>query len=159
LPCKDGYFRFCTIEESMWQRILEMMGNPEWADDPRFVDSPSRYQHADELDSLMAPWLMSHTKAEIHRLCRKYKAPGTPVQNMEEVVNNEHLKKRGFFVETAHPEMGKIKFPGAPCKFSSLSWELKRPAPRLGQHNEEIYCGRLGYSKQDLVEKRSTGVI
>ena len=159
LPCKDGYFRLCTIEESMWQRVLEMMGNPEWGKDSRFADTSSRFQHADELDALMGPWLMSHTKAELYKLCRDKRVPGTPVQTMEEVVNNEHLNAREFFVKIEHPEAGKLTYPGAPCKYSTLRWEVRRPAPRLGQHNEEVYCGRLGYTEQDLADQRRAGVI
>lgn len=159
LPCKDGYYRFCTIEDSMWRRVVEMMGNPEWAEDPRFESSPSRFDHADELDALMAPWLMAHTKEEIHGLCRRYKVPGTPVQTMEEVVKDAHMNAREFFVEIDHPEAGTWKYPGPPGNYSSFRWQVKRPAPRLGEHNEEVFCRRLGRSRQDLADYRRCGVI
>jgi crotonobetainyl-CoA:carnitine CoA-transferase CaiB-like acyl-CoA transferase len=159
LPCKDGYFRLCTIEESMWERVLEMMGSPEWGEDPRFQDSFSRFQHADELDALIIPWMMAHTKAEIYELCREKRVPGTPVQTVEEVVNNDHLNERGFFVEIEN-EYGEVqKFPGAPCKYSTLKWDLRHPAPRLGQHNEEVFCNRLGHQRERLVDYRRTNVI
>jgi len=70
-----------------------------------------------------------------------------------------HLAERGFFVEIDHPKAGKLKYPGAPCKFSSPLWQLKRPAPLLGQHNEEVFCQRLGYTRKELVKLRQAGVI
>ena len=159
LPCKDGYFYVCTIDDRMWQRILEMMGNLEWAKDTRFATTSSRFECADELDGLLSPWFMAHTKAEIYKRCREERVPGVPMQTMEEVVNSEHLKAREFFVQIEHPEAGKLEYPGAPSKCSTLGWQLRRPAPLLGQHNREVLCARLGYTEQDLADLRRSGVI
>ncbi|MBM2827025.1 MAG: CoA transferase [Dehalococcoidia bacterium] len=52
-----------------------------------------------------------------------------------------------------------MKYPGPPHMFSDPHWQIHRPAPRLGEHNQEIYCGRLGMSKEELVLLRETGVI
>ncbi|MDD5038437.1 MAG: CoA transferase, partial [Dehalococcoidales bacterium] len=69
------------------------------------------------------------------------------------------LAYRGFFVDVDHPEAGRIKLPGLPYIMSQTPWQVNRPAPLLGQHNEEVFCQRLGYSKQDLVRMRQSGVI
>jgi crotonobetainyl-CoA:carnitine CoA-transferase CaiB-like acyl-CoA transferase len=58
-----------------------------------------------------------------------------------------------------HEDIGTLKYPGPPYMFSKTQWSLERPAPRLGEHNEEIYCGRLGYSKKDLVKLRKDKII
>lgn len=161
LPIKDGKALFLATIPMQWELVLKLMGNPDWANDPRFKDSYSLYKYADELESLTKPWRMSHTKAEIKKLARE---TGTgrvvhPVETVDETVHNEQLSYRGFFAEVDHPHGGKVKMPGAPYKLSETPWEVRRPAPLLGQHNEEIYCHRLGYSKQDLLRLRASGVI
>jgi crotonobetainyl-CoA:carnitine CoA-transferase CaiB-like acyl-CoA transferase len=81
----------------------------------------------------------------------------TPVLSPGELLEDEQLKAREFFVEADHPVMGKVKYPGAPAKLSETSWQKGR-APLLGEHNVEIY-GRLGYSEEGLVRLREEGVI
>ena len=61
-------------------------------------------------------------------------------------------------MEVEHPATGKVRYPGAQVKMGDLPYELK-PAPLLGEHNEEIYCNRLGYSREDLVRLREQEVI
>ncbi|RLC95264.1 MAG: hypothetical protein DRI39_00525 [Chloroflexi bacterium] len=164
LPCKDGFMSMIAIQGYQWKRFLEIVGDgqvPEWyANDPRFQDRRElSLKYADEMDALLAPWLMAHTKQEIYAMCREKRIPFAPVRNMEEVVNDEHLKVRDYFVEFDHPVAGRLKYPGAPGKFSESPWAIERPAPLLGQHNEEVYCNRLGYAREDLERLRNAGVI
>jgi crotonobetainyl-CoA:carnitine CoA-transferase CaiB-like acyl-CoA transferase len=69
------------------------------------------------------------------------------------------LKARGFFVEIAHPVAGRFEYPGAPLKYHATPWEIRMPAPVLGQHNEEIFGGRLGLSAARIAELKRGGVI
>ncbi|MFQ5925569.1 MAG: CoA transferase, partial [Dehalococcoidia bacterium] len=79
--------------------------------------------------------------------------------NMEELLNDPHFRERGFWAEIDHPMTGKLTYPGAPIKAEEMPWVIRRSAPLLGQHNEEIYCDRLGYSRQDLVKLKEARVI
>jgi crotonobetainyl-CoA:carnitine CoA-transferase CaiB-like acyl-CoA transferase len=69
------------------------------------------------------------------------------------------MKARGFFVEIDHPEAGRLSYPSGLAKFSCSPIVFERPAPLLGQHNQEIYCERLGYSPHELSRLRETGII
>jgi crotonobetainyl-CoA:carnitine CoA-transferase CaiB-like acyl-CoA transferase len=157
---KDGYFHISTIEEKKhWRLFLRLIGDPEWGRDPKFEDFKSRFQHADELDALLATWLMSHTKAEFWKLCRENHIPWAPLNTIKELVEMEHEKERNFFIEFDHPRAGKQTYPAEPCKYSTIGWKIRRPAPLLGQNNEEIYCGRLGYTKPEILDLWRTGII
>ena len=81
------------------------------------------------------------------------------MQTIGELVEHEHLKARNFFTEIDHPRTGKLRYPGAPVKYSTMQWGIKRPAPLHGQHNVEIYCDRLDYTHQDLLDMHRTGTI
>lgn len=160
LPCKDGYMCLIAIQGHQWKRFLEAMGSPEWMSDPRFKDRiVMAFEHADELDSLVEAWLIDHTKDEIFEMCRERQITFAPVRSVEEAARDPHFKERGYFVVMDRVASGTLEYPGAPYKLSETPWQLSRPAPLLGEHNEEIYCGRLGYSGDELVKLREGGII
>lgn len=160
LPCKDGYMCLMAPQVEQWIRFTEIMGSPEWTKTPRFRDRRAMVeQYPEEADALLLPWLKSRTKEEIFALCRQHHIPFAPVRTIDEVVNDPHLKARNFFLGMNHPEAGWLKYPGFPYKLSKTPCAIERPAPRLGEHNEAIFCGRLGYSKEKLVRLQQTGII
>jgi crotonobetainyl-CoA:carnitine CoA-transferase CaiB-like acyl-CoA transferase len=164
LPCKDGYISMIALRGSEWKRFLEIVGDgkvPEWyASDDRFKDRlKAGLEYSDVLDSLLSPWLMSHTRQEIFSRCREKHVPFTPVRNMDEVVNCEHLNKREYFDEIRCPEVDPFKCPGAPVRFSESAWDLDKTAPGLSEHNYEVYCEQLGYSNEQLVQLHRMGVV
>ena len=160
LPCKDGVFSLITTQERHWRRFIELMGNPEWSKNPRYQHlGPMGKEYPEEVDQLIRPFVASKSKAELWEACRANRIPFHAIQNMQDLVNCPHLKARGYFREIEHPEAGKLKYPGAPYHLSETPWSLRMSAPKLGQHNEQILCGLLGFSKVDLLHLRRTRII
>lgn len=160
LPCKDGYISLDTVQERQFRRLVEMIGSPAWALEERFKDREKvTEEYAEEADALFGEWLNVHTKEEIFALAREHRVPLAPVKTVDELVNDPHLQERQYFVDVSHPKAGTLKYPGAPYKLSRTPWEIRRPAPLLGEHNEAVLCGKLGYSRQDLAALRRAGVI
>jgi crotonobetainyl-CoA:carnitine CoA-transferase CaiB-like acyl-CoA transferase len=153
-----------ALRGSEWKRFLEIVGDgkvPEWyASDERFKDrSKAGMQYADVLDSLLSPWLMSHTRQEIFSRCREKHVPFTPVRNMDEVINCGHLDHRQYFETIQGPGADPFKCPGAPVRFSESKWDLTQTAPSLSEHNNQVYRDHLGYSKDRLGQLQKEGVI
>ena len=153
-----------ALRGSEWKRFLEIVGGgkiPEWySADDRFKDRlKAGLEYADVLDSLLSPWLMSHTREEIFSRCREKHVPFTPVRSMDEVVNCEHLNERDYFEEIKCFGDNGFKCPGAPIRFSGISWNLNNTAPSLSEHNYEVYCEHLGYSREQLVQLRGVSII
>ena len=159
LPCKDGYVELSIYEEPQWLALLKLMDGPEWAQQDKFKDRISRSRNNAELNSLLAEWLKHHTKGELYQRGQALGVPITPYNNAREVVASSQLAHRAFFMEIEHPEAGKALYPSAPYKFSEAPWRVERPAPLLGQHNEEIYGKCLGFSREQMVKLRQSGVI
>jgi crotonobetainyl-CoA:carnitine CoA-transferase CaiB-like acyl-CoA transferase len=159
MPCKDGYVVSITPQERQWDALMELIGDPDWSRMDSCKDPAYRIEHAEELTSLITEWMMKHTKEEIYRKGQSLGCPIAPLQSAEDMINSEQLQVRGFFVEIEHPDAGNIKFPSSPYQFSKTPWQLRRVAPALGEHNEAILCGRLGYSREELVKFRETGII
>jgi len=156
-PCKDGFVNTLSLPQ-WWSRYIEALGMPELKDDPRFQNIYSA-EAGMEFDAIWYSWLADHTKEELFDIFLKSKIASAPVNSPQDLLKNAQLKAREYFVEVDHPETGKVTYPGAPFKMSETSWKIRQPAPLLGQHNEEIYCGRLGYTKQELVKLREGGII
>jgi len=159
LECKDGWIFLMCVEDYQYDRFVEVMGNPEWTKDELFKDRFSRAEYMDAPVPLLTEWTMQHTKDDVFKMCQAARVPVGPCYNSEEILNSEQLTARNYFVEIDHPVMGKAKYPGAPYRLSLTPWHIERRAPLLGEHNEEIFCDRLGYTKQDLIKMRQAGVI
>ncbi len=159
LPCKDGYINMAFIQEGQWKRLLEVMGKPEWGESELFQNPVSRAEYWDGLRPLIVEWTMQYNKTEIFQLCQDNRVPVSPLNTGKDLLESRQMASRGFIVEVDHPETGKLKYPGTPYHFGVAPREEPRPAPLLGQHNEAIYCGRLGYSKRDLAKLKEAGII
>ena len=118
-----------------------------------------RAEKRDEIQPRVEEWAAQHTKDELYHLAQSHSVPLAPVRSTEEVFNWQQTRERGFFQEVEHPLAGKFYYPTAGYKFSETPWQAERPAPLLGQDNEDIYCGRLGYSYEELARLRADGVI
>ena len=159
IQCKDGWVCLRVVEEHHWQKFVEAIGSPDWATHDLFKDMYLRAEHWESLQPLLTTWAMEHKKEEIFELAKRIKVPIGPLYSMEEVVNNPHLKERDFFIGIEHPETGKLLYPGAPYILSKTPWEIRMPAPKLGQHNLDIYCDQLGYTREELVKLYEVGII
>ncbi len=160
LPCKDGHVVVVTPQERQWDAFVKLMGDPEWAKEDFCKDSVARAKNSLQINGKVKEWTLKHTKEEIFIKGQALSCPVAAVNTAEDVVNSEQMEARGFFVPLDHPGVGKLdKFPSRPFKFDKTPWQLERPAPLLGQHNEDIYCKRLGYKKEDLERLQETGAI
>lgn len=156
VPCKDGWISL-TPGVGGAPNIAFLIERPELQDDPLLADTRTRMANPEKLDALMTPWLKNRGKWEVTRAAQELRLAFTPVLNPEEVLDDEQIKAREFFVEADHPVMGKMKYPGAPAKLSGSPWQAGR-APLLGEHNEEVF-GRIGYGEEKLLELKKEGVI
>jgi CoA:oxalate CoA-transferase len=158
LPCRDGYIGVIAVTTSQWESLCDWMERPDLKEDPNFLTTVDRTENYDLLVANLIPWLAERDAEELFREGQRRRIPFAIPASSEMLLASAHLKERGYFVEVDHPATGKVFYPGAQVTMGDLPYELK-PAPLLGAHNEEIYCGRLGYSKEDLARLREQGVI
>jgi len=157
--CADGYVHLSVQEEVHWMKMAEFMGNPDWTDSDIYRKRDLRRQHASEVREHLMDWAKDYTKNDIYHDGQKRGIPIAACLTPGEIVNSEQLKHREFFSEIEHSVVGKTTYPKAGYKLSKTSWEGRRAAPLLGEHNEAIYHQRLGYDKQELVRLKTWGVI
>ncbi|MEW6300346.1 MAG: CoA transferase [Thermodesulfobacteriota bacterium] len=158
LDCQDGKIFVICVEEDQWQRLVELMGNPEWASLEIFQDRVARGQHYDALLPLLQEWAANWKVMDLYRAGQERRICFAPVNTMADLFASAHLKAREFFVQMSHQVAGTLTYPGAPFKVSEAGWAIHRPAPLLGQHNGEVY-GRVGVSQAEIESLRQHGVI
>jgi crotonobetainyl-CoA:carnitine CoA-transferase CaiB-like acyl-CoA transferase len=159
LPTSDGHVAISPREEHLWARWLDVMGNPPWADDERFRDRAARTANWATLEPLLAEWTRQRTKDEVARAAQAVRVPAFPVNAIDGVFAWPQLAARGFFQAVEHPRAGRLPYPTAPYRFSDDGWELRRPAPLLGEHNDEVFGDLLGCPPAELAELRRLGLV
>jgi CoA:oxalate CoA-transferase len=158
LRCKNGDIFVGSPEGRQWRRLLEVMGRPEWSKDPRFRNRTEMNNlYADELDGYLESWLMNYTKAELLDIALEHRIPLAPVRGYDEVRHDPGLAD--LFVNIDRADTGPIPYPGPPYRLADAEAKPPAPAPYLGQHNEEVYCRVLGYTRQQLAKLYQTGIV
>ena len=139
LPCNDGYVAISPREDAQWARWLDLMGNPDWSDDPKFNTRTARQQNSLELWELLAAWTSQRSRFDIARDGQRRRIPCFPVNTVSDLLTDPHLEDRRFFVPIDHPIAGSFQYPGVAYRLSKTPLQLgSRPAPTLGQHNAEV---------------------
>jgi crotonobetainyl-CoA:carnitine CoA-transferase CaiB-like acyl-CoA transferase len=139
LPCKDGHWVISQIHRpGRWVKFMEWVNDEELNSDPSLAEEENQHKRRDFIMERLRIWANRSTKAELVEEAQRRHFPASPVSTPLDLVNDPQLLARGFLVEIDHPEFGKIHFPqGA---LASIAGTVLRPAPRLGEHNEEILC-------------------
>jgi crotonobetainyl-CoA:carnitine CoA-transferase CaiB-like acyl-CoA transferase len=119
LPAKDGLVFVLTVQNAEWDRFVEWMGSPEWASWEIFDDRLKRSETWDVLRPYIEEWTSQHTVEEIYTGGLERKLAFAPLSTMQDLLDNEHLRVRGFWATIGHPEAGELTYPGAPWKFSA----------------------------------------
>jgi len=160
MPCEDGYVVVVTPEEHQWESFMKLLGNPEWSKEEWCTDRMKRVENVDRISKPILEWMNDKKKEDVFRKGQALSVPVAPINSSKEVVESPQFNARKFFVEMEHPVAGKInKFPSSPYRFSKTPWDIDRPAPLLGEHNEIIFGKRLGLSKEELENLKKSGII
>jgi formyl-CoA transferase len=138
--------------------LVEAIGDPGLATDPRFADQRSRLRNNDDLAARIYAWAAGVTKREAYDRADATRAPIAPVNTVADLLASPHLRARNFFARIDHPLAGAYDYPGAPARMSSTPPSQRR-APLLGEHNHEVLCDMLGIPPRDLTALSAAGVI
>jgi crotonobetainyl-CoA:carnitine CoA-transferase CaiB-like acyl-CoA transferase len=139
--CADGKIFVVTVEEDQWRRLVEFMGSPDWADDEIFQDRVVRGQNMDALKLLMSDWLSTWKVSDLYREAQARRIPFAPINTMQQLYENEHLRDRKAFVAIDQPGIGPVRLPGPPSRYGTIGWSLRRPAPTLDEHRSDLGWG------------------
>ena len=153
----NSYTYFIT-QAAVWQKICDVIGKPEWKEDPDYATPPARLSRLNEIFGEIENWTMTKTKYEVMDICNPLDIPVGPILSMKELAEEPSLRESGTIVEVDHPERGKYLTVGCPIKFSDSEVEVTR-SPLLGEHTDEILAEVLEYSADEIAEIRQSGAV
>jgi crotonobetainyl-CoA:carnitine CoA-transferase CaiB-like acyl-CoA transferase len=161
-PTKDGWIIIATGTTAQWHAVLRAIEREDLIGDDRYKEMPERLLHNHEIDALITEWTETRkTEAAVDHL-READVVCGPVRTIEDIKASRQMQARGMLPPLQHPLIGDIPglhAHGFPIHFSETPGGYDRPAPLLGQHNEEIYCGLLGLSSRELTDLENENVI
>ncbi len=157
VPCKDGHVILQLPNETAWKPMVELLGRPELLRPP-FDDPVERRRHGRELEAIVSDALKERTRAELFKQAGAMGVLVGIVQDPSDLYRCEHLDAVGFFRTIEQPGIGPLRIPAVLANFSLTPSSLRRPAPRLGEHNGEVDAEVRAASREDLVRATRGGV-
>lgn len=155
----DKWVSIAVADDREWRSLCQAMGKTEVATDPRFCDSFSRLANQDQLDNLISEWTAGQTNHEVTDLLQDVGIAAFPCVTSEDVLNDPHLRERGFVQVVEHSELGRRLALGQPWSFSGVQKGIDRMAPGLGQHNDYVFKQLLGLSCEEVRRLEMVKVI
>ncbi len=156
----DGRFIVMTISNnSLFATLCHAMGTPDLAQDPRFATHDVRWKHITEVNARVGQWIQSRPVADITASLDAHALPYSLVYSVDDILADPHYAARGSIATLDHPTMGPLKMPAITPRLGAMPKRDLKPAPRLGQHNDEILGGWLGLNHEAQMALKKTGAI
>ena len=156
--CADGYITLGAANDRIFRRVCDLLGHPEWVEDPDFADDTARVKNravlAGRIEAITATQSCEHWLA----LFDKNDVPCGPINDYAAVVQDAQIRARAMVVDTDHPTLGRIRTLGSPIKLSDTPTRAGRPAPLLGQHTDEI-LREAGYTADEIASLKQNGLL
>jgi crotonobetainyl-CoA:carnitine CoA-transferase CaiB-like acyl-CoA transferase len=157
--CRDGQWIFiAAANDRFWQKLAKAVGLTELAADPRFQKNQGRVANRAELEGILEKTIGGLDREPLLKLLEEADVPATPVNTVDQVMNDPQTAERGIVQRVTHPRLGEIPVVGTPLHFSRMAPGVRRAAPLRGEHTDAVLTD-LGYSAaeiQHLREKKAT---
>jgi crotonobetainyl-CoA:carnitine CoA-transferase CaiB-like acyl-CoA transferase len=135
---KDGYACILPYSDRNWRDFFDFTGRSEFKENPTFARLADRVQNIEVLYTLVEEEAVKRTTAEWVAFCDRVSIPCMPVLNLEDLPQDEHLRAVEFFGVDEHPSEGRYRTMRSPVSFSATPFRIRRHAPRLGEHTDEV---------------------
>lgn len=156
---KDGSVMINVIGNSIWRRMCRVMNRKELIDDPRFKDNMGRYRNYPAVDIILEEWIKDKTVGEAREMLEKVGVPCSPVNDVPGSLEMPQVAAREMLVDLEYPGTGKVPVPGVDIKLSRTPGKVAKRASFLGEDNEAVYCGLLGFKPEDLMRLKQEKAI
>jgi len=156
----DGQFvSIVAAGDGLFPRLARAMGRPDLLADARFASLKARVEHADEINGIVGNWVRQHSAAEVEAILLQAEVPFTRAHSIADIAADPHYAAREDIVTVDDPTIGPIRMQAVYPRLSGTPGRIARGAPKLGEHNREIYGSLLGLSDDELAALQADGVV
>lgn len=159
-PCR-GEDRWCAIAvftDEEWRNLCDVMGEPDWAKDPKFITLLGRKRNEEELDGRISDWTSKLDAEEVMRKLQSVGVEAAVIQDAKEMYADPHLNQY-LWAEMKHAEIGKYHLQLPSFRLSEIPPQVRMPGPLLGEHNEYVYKNLTGFSNEEYEQLKKEGVF
>ncbi len=156
--CQDGYLTIGAANQRTWERLCRALGREDLLTRPEFATDGARTRHRGVLEPMVEAVTITKPRAHWLGVLEEAGVPCGPINTYEEVFRHPQVRARRMVQEIDHPAAGRISQIGPPVKYSATPVELRRPAPRLGEHTAEVLA-QAGYGQPEMAQLAEKGVI
>ena len=158
-PTQDGLVLIAANQDTVFGRLCEAMGRPDWPADPRFNSHQARGSHQKELDELISGWTRGLTTRQVLDLMDRHGVPAGQIYRAPEMLDDPHFQAREAIITVDHPQFGRLRMQNVAPKLSETPGTVRASSPGLGQHNEEVYLDLLGMPRERFEQLQARKVI
>jgi crotonobetainyl-CoA:carnitine CoA-transferase CaiB-like acyl-CoA transferase len=155
---RDSYLIIACASEALWQRLCSVVGLEEMRDDPRYRINRERVVRREEVRQRLEERLAARPATEWAQLLDQAGIPAGPIYSIPEMLQDEHMRARGFVVEQEHATAGTLRTLASPIRLHETPPGYRLPPPLLGQHTDEILA-ELGFTAQEIARMRGSGAV
>lgn len=157
--CKDGQWIFVAgANDRLWQRLALALDLGWMTEDRRFATNPDRVSHRKDLEDVLETTIAKFDREHLLLKLEQAGVPATPVNTVDQVLHDPQMPSRPVIKQMAHPVFGAVDVVGMPLMYSRLKPEVRRHAPRRGEHTDEV-LRELGYAPDDIAELRIRRIV
>lgn len=160
-PCEgeDRWVSIAVATDEEWQGLKAALGSPAWTSDPKFASRYGRLKHRHELDQHLAQWTAGRSAETVTERLQSHGVAAVPVMGAEERLFNSHFRERGLYADIDHPSLGAEPIFNLMWNLNQTPSAIRRHAPLMGEHNQQVFCEILGMSAQEVKALEETQVI
>ena len=155
---RDCWLAVTVTDEGEWAALCAVIGKPEWAKDSAFASAEARRQREAEIDAAIGAWAAARDHISAARELQAAGVPAGPVLQNWEIISDNHLNQRDFFLRISQRDAGTWPYPGYPWRFEKTPGQLVRAAPLFAEHNHEVFRGLLGLDEGQVKSLYAEGV-
>jgi len=157
--CKDGQWIFiAAANDRFWGRLAPALGLGELGSDPRFAKNVDRVKHRAELEAILERTIAAMEREPLLKALEEAGVPATPVNTVDQVMEDPQTSARGMIDRVTHPKLGEIPVVSTPVKFSVMKAGVRTAAPLHGQDTDAV-LSQLGYSAAEIAALRDKKVV
>ncbi|MBM3677448.1 MAG: CoA transferase [Actinobacteria bacterium] len=154
----DHYVALAASTPAIYERTMRAIGRPDLIEDARFADNLTRLDHADEMEQIVADWMIEHTQAEVIELFEREGAGIAPVYDIAQIVDDPHFAHREMIVTVDDDQLGPMKAPNVVPRFSRTPGRIRHLGPKSGAHTDDV-LRELGYDEERIAALHEEGVV